>query len=115
MKNLITVFALVALVGCASFQNSAGKTLASVATTVDAAMKGWAAYVVAGGASEVQQNEIKVLYRQYQIAMFAAETAFIELSKTGDRTSWSQAEPNLVKVQTSLLGTIKTLQTNKML
>lgn len=115
MKNTIVAIALVALMGCASFQSNAGKSLATVATTIDAAMKGWAGYVVAGGASETQQTEVKAVYHQYQVVMFAAETAYIEMSKTGDRTAWQKASDALTASQNQILALIKTFQTNKML
>ena len=111
MKKLIPIFALAFLVGCATFQNNAGKTLASAAATVDAAMKGWAAFVVAGGATDAQQAQVRAAYGKYQLAMSAAETAYLTAVKSGDQSAWGTAASALLASQSQLIALVQSFQT----
>lgn len=97
--------------GCATFQANAGKTLSSVAITVDAAMKGWAAYVVAGGATPDQETQVRAAYHKYQLSMSAAQSAYAALVATGDQPAWTQAASILTATQQQLVGLINSFQT----
>lgn len=107
MKPLITLIAFAFLVGCASVQTNAGKTLASVAVAVDSAMKGWALHVVANGATEQQQAPVKQAYKDYQMSMALAEQAYLVLVKTGDQSAWSAAKMALTSSQGQLVTVIE--------
>lgn len=100
------IILLAFLLGCASFNTNAGKSLASVAVAVDTAMKGYASFVVINKPNQQQQNRVRVAYSQYQTAMDAAEKAYISLVKTGDRSAWLKASEALVASQSSLLALI---------
>jgi len=111
MRKLIPLLALAFLIGCATFQGNAGKVLATAATTVDAEMKGWAAFVVAGGATDAQQAQVRAAYSKYQIAMSAAETAYMTAVKTGDQSSWGTAAAALLASQSQLIALAQSFQT----
>lgn len=104
MRNAIAAIALAALVmGCATFQQNAGKTLASIATTVDAAMSGWATYVtVSGSVSPSQQEQVKQAYEKYQAAMTTALAAYNSLNTTAGQPAWNQALTALQAAQGTL-------------
>lgn len=106
MRTSISIFALLFLVGCASFNSNAGKTLASVATSVDTAMKSYAVYVAVNNVPAQKQSPVRMAYGNYQLAMSAAESAYISLVKTGDRTAWVKASEALVASQGPLLALI---------
>jgi len=110
MKKLIPIIALAFLVGCASFQNTAGKLLASTAATVDAAMKGWAAYVVAGGATDDQQKQVRESYGRYQLAMKGAESAYLASVKNADRSGWAAASAALTASSSQILALVQSFQ-----
>lgn len=88
-KYLLAAFAAIALLGftgCAtSPQQSAGKTLSSIAVSVDSAMQGWAKWVViqrnnpAASQAEILKNEgkVKTAYENYQAAMRLAKGAYL--------------------------------------
>lgn len=104
MKNAIAAIALAALVmGCATFQQNAGKTLATIATTMDAAMSGWATYVtVSGSVSPSQQEQVKQAYEKYQAAMTTALAAYNSLNTTAGQPAWNQALTALQAAQGTL-------------
>lgn len=110
MKTLPIVL-LAFLVGCATFDQNAGKTLASVAASVDAAMHGWATYVVTAKVSDADQAPVKAAYVKYQASMAAAEAAYIALVKSGSQPAWTAAKDALVASQSQLLALIQAFTT----
>lgn len=106
MKKFImipVVLALLALLpACATFKSNAGKTIASTALTVDAAMKGWAAYVVLNNVPADKQAPVRAAYVQYQLAMTAAKDAYVTLMTTGDQAPWNVAGPALTASSTKV-------------
>lgn len=56
--------------------NPSGKVLATVAVTVDGAMKGWAIWVHNGNATVEQEAKVKAAYIKYQAAMKVAQEAY---------------------------------------
>lgn len=104
MRNTLVAIALAALVmGCATFQQNAGKTLATIATTVDAAMTGWATYVtVSGTVTPAQQAQVKSAYEKYQACMATALAAYNGLSSSAGQPSWTQALTTLQAAQGTL-------------
>lgn len=97
------------LLGCASFQTNAGKTLATITQTVDAAMKGWAVYVSLGKSNPQQQAQVKAAYEKYQMAELAAEHAYVALVNTSGQSAWTQAAAVLTACQNDLLAIIKAI------
>lgn len=83
MNKIISSFLLVAILatGCATYLENTGKTLASVAITVDGAMKGWASWVKTGHATQANEDSVKAAYEKYQLAMQTAEDAYLSVSK----------------------------------
>lgn len=106
MRTSISVIALAFLLGCATFNDNAGKVLATVAKTVDTAMQGWAQYLKLHPLPPSKQMRVKSAYEKYQLSMAAAEKAYIELVKTGDRTAWQAAAAALTAAQADLLAAI---------
>ena len=106
MRNAIALVALAFLVGCATFNDKAGKSLATVASTVDAAMKGYARYVVIAQLNDTQQAPVKAAYVKYQASMTVAEKAYIELVKNNDQTSWTAALNVLNATEADLLALV---------
>lgn len=105
MRNAIAAIALMALlIGCATTQDNAGKLLASSAVTVDGAMKGWAAWVAQGQATDDQQAKVRTAYAQYQASMSVAQAAFNTLVATGDASGWQKASTVLTTNQQALMA-----------
>lgn len=117
MRNAIAYLAIMAalLTGCTSLQSTAGKTLASTALTVDAAMQGWAAWVDKGQAAPDQQQNVRDVYAKYQASMDIAKTAYQTAVATGDQSGWLQAQRILQMNQAALLNLIQTFQTSQVL
>ena len=94
------------LAGCATFNGTSGKVLASVAQTADAGMNAWKIYVAKNHLSVEDQRDVKFAYVQYQLAMAAAESAYISMVKTGDRSGWIKARDALTASQVDLISLI---------
>ncbi len=113
MRKLITALVALGLVlaACTTFKSTAGKTLASSALTVDAAMKGWATWVVKMNVPETQQSPVRDAYLKYQASMAVATNAYNTAVLTGDQTGWQQAQNILQNNQQALLNLIRSFQT----
>lgn len=82
VQYMVGLVALVCLIGCATFETNTGKTISSVATTVEAARKAWVAYVTeqrvlqpnAALRQDLEKKVAKVgdAYGKYQAAMRTA-------------------------------------------
>jgi len=107
---LITLTLLVINIGCVTTQSTAAKLIASTATTVDNAMKGWATFVVIHGVSEADQQPIRNAYATYQHAMLITKTAYSDLVSLGDKESWAKASTTLSGITRSLIMTISEQQ-----
>jgi hypothetical protein len=94
------------LLGCATFETNAGKTLVTITSTVDKAMQGWAVWVSLGKATPQQQATVKSAYEKYQIAELAAEHAYASLVANKDKTAWTQAAALLTATQSDILAII---------
>lgn len=66
MKTLTNTLILGMLAVYLTACSTVGKTLATTATTVDAAMKSYATFVALGKVSEKDQAKVKVAYQDYQ-------------------------------------------------
>ncbi len=94
----------VMLAGCATFQSNAGKSLVTIAQTVDAAMKGWATYAVASGTvTDADHAKVRDAYLKYQACMVTAQAAYQGLAAASDKSAWNQALNALTASQASLL------------
>jgi hypothetical protein len=97
--------------GLRRFSSTAGKVLGTAAQSTDAAMKGWAAYVVAGGATTNQETQVRALYAKYQATMGVATNAFTAAVVTGDKTPWQAASAALQASASSLITVIQIFST----
>lgn len=89
---MLMLCAMLAGGGCATWQDTDGKLLASTAQSADAAMKGWAAYVADGHAAPAQEAKVMAAYQKYQAAMRVAREAYERGTRNAERgTDWSAA------------------------
>lgn len=87
---------------------STGKTLATTAQTVDAAMQGWAEYVAAGQASASDEARVKSAYQKYQTA-FAAAKAIYDTGSTTNGAALNSAVEILRAQRASLIALVNQL------
>lgn len=114
LSILVSLAAIVILFNaCATWDQAAGKTLVTTAQSVDAAMKGWAMYVVMSNPPTNQQAEIKAAYIRYQASFDAALKAYNVTVVTKDQGPWQAASAALLSAQTSLLSIITAFNTPK--
>lgn len=98
------------LVGCASFQTTSGKFLASTAQSVDLAMKGWALFVVEGKVTAQQQLNVRSAYAMYQRSMLVASNAWETSLTTADKTLWNSASNSVYFSQQGLVNLLTAMQ-----
>ena len=113
MKKLIAIAVcalMVSLLGCATLQSNSAKTLATTAQTVDAAMQGWASWVVLDQATDEQEAKVRAAYTKYQLAMGVARNAYTISTKTGDTTAWKAAAEALLASKNDLLNLVAEFQ-----
>lgn len=114
---LVALLGILATPSCsvfsANWQDTAGKLLASSALTVDASMKGWAAWVAQGHATAPQEAQVKTAYGQYQIALTTAQAAYTAAVATKDESLWTQAGASLSASSSGVTTLIQALQTSK--
>jgi hypothetical protein len=72
---LSVVFAFA--IGCATLEQSAYRSIGSVAVTVDASMQAWGDVVRAGQATAEQEATVRAVYVRYQAAMRTAQSALM--------------------------------------
>lgn len=116
-KKIFALLAVVALTGivagCAlfgSWQDTAGKTLASISLTTDAAMKGWAKWVVDGHATSGDEAKVKAGYEKYQTALRIAKSAYSEAVTVNNKQVWDNALPLLSATSSEVQTTVATAQ-----
>jgi hypothetical protein len=102
--SLVLVATLCA--GCATFNSTAGKLLVSTALTVDAAMQGWAQWVIAGQSNPDQELKVKAAYIKYQASMQIAQAAYQTMVVSNDKTYWDKAAEALTSNRVALLALI---------
>ena len=71
----IAIIAVCLLVGCASPEQGAYRSIGTIATLVDGSMSGWGDYVRAGLASTQDEILVRGMYNEYQEAMSIAKGA----------------------------------------
>jgi hypothetical protein len=90
--KILTFLAITCLVvglatGCKSVSDTTGKTLAGVEQTVDLAMKGYATWDAQGHVTEAQEQQVRQVYGQYQLAYTAACNAWVAAQSSGDTST----------------------------
>jgi hypothetical protein len=78
----LTIF-VSALCGCKT--TDTGKVIATTATTVDAAMKGWAIHVHEGKATAEQERKVAAAWLRYKAIESAAVKAYAAAYKSRDK------------------------------
>lgn len=115
MKQIIPVFLCLLLVGCTGTPvSNAGKTLVTIAKTVDAAMSGFATWVAVKEktAAPVKQeviNQVELTHSRYRQSMEIAKLAYVNASNNSDMTAWNIALASLEGCKTELLNLIATI------
>ena len=84
-KLIILMVAAIVALGTGCVTNSPGRTLATVAVTVDHAMQGWAVWVHQGNATPSQEDKVMKAYLRYQKAMATAQKAYQTYYATNDQ------------------------------
>lgn len=114
LKYLLLVLTVTLFIsGCAStWQDNAGKSLVTIAQTVDSGMKAWETYSVTTGIGDNDPKElqVKALYTQYQTAFSGALAAYNAAIATKDQSIWLQSSAALVASETQLLTLANTFQ-----
>lgn len=95
--------------GCVSVQDRAGKYLASTAITVDAAMRGYAAWVALHpGPPSPEQATVRAAYMNYQATMMIATNAYAAAVLSKDWSGWDGASNQLFVAKTALISNTPT-------
>lgn len=119
MKKLIPLIAMLTLfVGCAIFptwKDAAGKSLATTAQTVDAAMKGWAMYVVTQNPPTNLQAKVRQAYGDYQVSFDAALKTYNVAVTLNNPDVLTPALANLEFSKQNFLGTVSTNTLNTLI
>ena len=108
----LVAFMSVLLCGCSTTQDSTGKSLASIAQSVDSAMKGWAAYAAVNDirSNNIVYTRVQSAYEEYQTAMDAAKKAYNVAVLTKSQSGWIKAAEALTAAQQSLVQLITQLE-----
>lgn len=101
---LLLVAATFLFSGCKSALDTNAKILTTTVTSVDVAMKGYAAAVALGAVNTNDQARVRALYSHYQAAESVAEAAIIAAIKTGDSGSLAQTSAALTAAREPLLA-----------
>lgn len=101
---LLLVAATFLFTGCKSALDTNAKILTTTVSSVDVAMKGYAAAVALGAVSTNDQARVRALYAHYQAAEAIAESAIIAAIKTGDAGSLAQTSAALTAAREPLLA-----------
>lgn len=90
-RLLLPLLALLFLLGCASLETNAYRTIGSTAVTVDTAMQGFADATVRGLTTPEQQMNVKAAYNRYQEAMRVAKGSVTIYRTTKDQNQLTAA------------------------
>ena len=117
MKKTLSIIALGALValgsGCSTVQDTSGKTLIGIETTVNAAMQGWATWDAEGHATPAQEAQVKALYTQYQAAFTIAANTWISAQASGDTATMTSVIATLSSQATPIVALITQIESTK--
>jgi hypothetical protein len=109
----IVAFMSVLLCGCqTTWQDATGKSLASIAQSVDSAMKGWAAYAAAKDIrpDNIVHTRVQAAYAEYQLAFSSALSAYNAAVLSNNQSGWLKASEALTAAQQSLVQLITQLE-----
>jgi len=109
MKKLSITLGLIAMLvcSCASPIGTAGKLLKTSQKTVDAAMQGWATYVVLAKPPVMQEEKVRSALTRYQQCMMVAKVAYANaFNAPTDQTALDTAITVLTETESELLGLI---------
>ena len=99
--------------GCKSVQDTSGKTLIGIETTVNAAMQGWATWDAEGHATPAQEAQVKALYTQYQAAFTIAANTWISAQASGDTATMTSVIATLSSQATPIVALITQIESTK--
>jgi len=109
----LALAALMTSCGCATWQDAAGKSLASASASVDAAMQGWAVWVVNGHATAQQEAAVREAYGRYQAAMQLASTAYQSAVSAKDKTLMQTALAVVAQSRADFVSLVQTFTQTK--
>ncbi len=108
MKTLIAfLIGSFLLCGCATWQQSTGKSLVSVVITVDAAMKGWKVWVKEGLATPDDEARVKAAYQHYQSILDVTLQAYSAAVAIKDKQMAAQAVAALNNSSSNLVDLVR--------
>ena len=112
MKQLISLVALVWLVGCASTPETiAYRVIGSTTIGVDAAMNGWGDYVRVGKATPQDEVVVKKVYESYQQVMRTTKTVVMSYKMgVADQTALEKALDAVEAAKNELVNLITMLR-----
>jgi len=102
----MAVAAMLSSCACTTWQDSAGKSLASASVSVDAAMKGWAVWVANGHATLEQEAKVRDAYGKYQAAMRLASNTYQSAVAAKDKSLMKIAMNVVAESRQSFLALI---------
>jgi Mrp family chromosome partitioning ATPase len=110
MRQLFSLLLLAALLGCATPEQSAYRTIGTITVSVDGTMNGWGDFVRAGHAEPADEARVKAAYERYQSAMRLARIAVITSKTQPDGASTLQTALATTQAASGqLIGLIQTL------
>jgi hypothetical protein len=107
--SLVTIALGIWMMGCASV----GKTIASAALSEDAAMKGWARWVVQGHGTPEQVTAVRAAHEKYIIAKKIARGAYIDGVNDQDKALWDQLLSQMVNRSDDVVKLVNQFQNQK--
>lgn len=115
MKKLIPLIIglLFITTACNTIKNTGPKVMASTALAVDAAMKSWAVWVVNGHATPAQEQNIRDVYKKYQVSMLIAYNAYTQSVNSGNDSAWKIASTMLDSNKNQLISLVQMFMANK--
>lgn len=101
---LASIVFLISFSGCSTTQTITAEGV--VVTTVDTGMKGWAAYVASGKATQAEVDHVHTAYDAYYTAQLAAEAALETLVTSGSTNTVAVTTANtaVLAAETQLLS-----------
>ena len=110
MKYLLSILLAVMLVGCATFEVTAYRTIATTTATVDVAMNSWGEAVRSGLTTPEQQAKVRKLYDEYDSLAKTARALAISYKSNPDKNGLSQAVDAAVAAAAPLVEVIHTFK-----
>ncbi len=110
VRQLFSLLLLAALLGCATPEKGAYRTIGTITVSVDAAMNGWGDYVRTGQATAQDEARVKAVYEHYQAAMrLARVTVFTSKTQPEGATTLDNALATAQASSGQLISLIQSL------